>query len=172
MFDGTMAKSAVENLLAKLGALFALPPTGLQAPLLALHFGSTARGIIKPITDIDLFLVFAKVPKGRFERQALFTQFEEFVRKDFDALRNSGYLLDFSPIIVSTDALASFRGIFLDFPEDARVIYDPDIMAPSFLERIRSLRNRHGVRPEFVAGHRVWNCRGDLAAGAKFEPDF
>jgi hypothetical protein len=173
MSDAIAAKKAVESLLEKLSRSFAAASGGsTQAPLLALHFGSTARGIIKPITDIDLFLVFSDLPNGRFERQGLFAPFEAAVTPELEALRLAGYHLDFSPHIVAREALNSFHGLYLDFPEEARVLYDPQQLGVTLLERVRRVRLRHGMRVETVAGHRVWNCRGNLAPGVPFDPEF
>jgi hypothetical protein len=140
--------------------------------LLVMHFGSTVAPVLKSTTDIDLFLVYRDPPPGKFARQALFDVYESKVTGELEQLRSGGFDLVFSPFIKGGDVLERFLPIYLDFPEHSRVLYDPNGLAQKLIPRIKSMRLRQGIKLEHVKGMRVWNCRGNLAPGELFVPDF
>lgn len=147
-------------------------PTNAPLPLIAVHFGSTARGVLRNPTDIDLFIVFEKLEGSRFERQKAFDRFESAVAGRLKALREGGFELAFSPQLHTPEVLDRFQRIYLDFPEDGRILVDRGAVGEKLMERIRAMRTRHGMRIEYVNGLKVWNCRGDLRPGEPFRPVF
>ncbi len=168
--SNTDAKLAFDRMMAKLQVAF-----DIQSPeelLLVVHFGSTVAPVIKATTDIDLFLVFKDPPQGKFARQSLFEVYESKVTAELEQLSKNGFDLVFSPFIKSESVLGRFLPIYLDFPEHSRILFDPYGYGKVLISRIVSMRQRQGIKLEYVRGMRVWNCRGSLAPGEAFVADF
>jgi predicted nucleotidyltransferase len=164
------AQQQLEALVRLLAA--AMDAGALPGLVTALQFGSTVRGPLKLVSDIDLFLVFRSVPRNRFARQLLAEPLEQLAAPLLQVLQQGGFQLVLSPLVHATEVLQRFLPIYLDLPECSRILHDPQGAGAALIERIRDFRTRHGIRLETVGGTRVWNCRGALAPGQPFTPEF
>jgi predicted nucleotidyltransferase len=138
--------------------------------VLAVHFGSTARGELKPYTDIDLYLAFKKLESDRFKSQELFNIYEESVKYEIKQLYMGGFHLDFSPHIYSAESIFVFKRFYLDFPEEAKILFQVNENGTELIQKIVEMRITQNIQLKHFNGIRVWDGSGNLKPGEKFNP--
>ncbi len=112
-------------------------------------FGSVARGDARRDSDIDLLIVCRELPRSRLARQVMFEKVEEMISSDVEDLWRRGYLVDFSPILLTVEEARKHRPIYLDMVQDAVIVFDRG----SFMERVLS---KLAKKLEELGAERVW----------------
>lgn len=130
----------------------------------ALQFGSTV-GQIKPATDLDLLLVSEAAQGTRRDRSAVLEPLEEALRARLRKLEEAGCHLDLSPILRAPEELNKFMPIYLDFPDRARVLFDPNGHLARLLERISRYIAESGAKRVQRGQLWYWDLAPDSKAG-------
>ena len=122
-------------------------------------YGSVGRGEASEESDIDLLIVAEGLPKGRFERQGIFSTIERELGED--AAR-------FSPILKTPEEASRITPLYLDLVEDSIILYDRDDFMRRVLDRLRRLREL-GARRVWEGKSWYWILKPDLRFGEVFE---
>jgi hypothetical protein len=158
------AEQNFEALLAKLiRTLQEEYKTRFKACLL---FGSTVKGL-KPNTDIDLLLVIDGMPENRIEKNREFAAVEKACAPELLSLQKIGINLIFSPQIRSSESIQKFQNFYLDLPECNKILFDPEGLLASLLEKIRAWRISSGAKR--INKGLLWYW--DLSGGEKVDPN-
>jgi len=132
-------------------------------------FGSVARGSQRPDSDVDLLLVCDPLPVGRMRRIAEFNKVEERLGPILEALKKDDISTSVSAIL-KTPAEVQRGGLFyLDFVEDARLLYDRGDFFRGFLDQLRNRLRRLGARRVWRGNAWYWDLKPDFKVGDVFE---
>ena len=143
--------SAEKRAIAERFAALLAERLGEQLISVALY-GSVARGEARPESDIDLFVVANGLPRGRFQRQAVWEELDL-------ALGEPGL----SVVLHTPEEARVARPLYLDMTEDAVLLADRGGFFGGVLDRLRarmrelgSIRHRQGRFRywELAPGHR------------------
>ena len=132
-------------------------------------FGSVARGSQRLDSDVDLLLVCEPLPAGRTRRIAEFGEVEEQLEPMLASLREAGITTSLS-VIVKTPAEVQRGGLlYLDFIEDARLLYDEGDFFRGFLIQLRDRLSKLGARRVWRGNAWYWDLKPDFKVGDIFE---
>jgi predicted nucleotidyltransferase len=132
-------------------------------------FGSVARGTQRPDSDVDLLLVCDPLPAGRMRRIAEFSKVEAQLEPVLASLKKVGITTALS-VIVKTPAEIQRGGLFyLDFIEDARLLYDKGNFFRGFLNQLKDRLSRLGARRVWRGNAWYWDLKPDFKPGDVFE---
>jgi predicted nucleotidyltransferase len=132
-------------------------------------FGSVARGEAHTHSDIDLLIISEGLPPGRLARQTLVEPADAALDADLRALRRSGALTDFSPLLKTPEEVLRLPPLLLDLVEDAVILYDRDGFFAGVLARLRDSLARLGARRVHRGRLRYWVLKPDYSPGEVFE---
>lgn len=113
-----------------------------------IQFGSTARSPLKRETDIDLFLIFETLPVGRIARSQIMDDIEKRCLEDLTRQLPRDYNLFFSSKLKTVTESQHFSLLYLDMVDRSRILYDPQGLAASLIEKSK-------VWIEKTGAHRV-----------------
>ena len=132
-------------------------------------FGSVARGTQRPDSDLDLLLVCDPLPAGRMRRIAEFRKVEEQLELLLKSLETMGITTTLS-VVIKTPAEVQRGGLFyLDFIEDARLLYDKGNFFRGFLDQLRDRLSKLGARRVWRGNVWYWDLKPDFKPGDVFE---
>ncbi|MDE2058519.1 MAG: nucleotidyltransferase domain-containing protein [candidate division NC10 bacterium] len=132
-------------------------------------FGSVARGEANPYSDVDLFVVVRNLPRGRRARLERVRAADQRIEKRLKELRGKEIYSDVCPILQTPEEAVPLRPFYLDFVEDAVILFDPDGFFASVLDRLKSrLKELRSVRRR-MGKTRYWDLKPDLRPGEIFE---
>src|ERR1051325_10870164 len=109
-------------------------------------FGSVARCTQRPDSDVDLLLVCEPLPSGRMRRIAEFEAVEGSVAPLLSDLAHQGISTFLSPVIKTPPEVERGAVFYVDFVDDARILYDRNDFLKLFLQRLRRRLNELGAR--------------------------
>ncbi|MDA2927678.1 nucleotidyltransferase domain-containing protein [Acidobacteria bacterium AH-259-G07] len=132
-------------------------------------FGSVARGEATPFSDIDLLVVAEGLPRGRFARRRLLQKADDAVEEELWALREQGAAVDVCVIIQTPQEAKIIRPFYLDFVEDAVILYDRRGFFNQVLAELKRSLKRLGARRLHMGNVRYWDLKPDLTPGEIFE---
>ncbi len=121
-----------------------------------IHYGSTSKAIRKARTDCDMMPVLRALPKSRTERLKLFEPLEESLAGTLRQFEELGVTLELSVNPKTVEEFAKFNLLFLDWPEQAALLYDPQQLAEALLTKVRHWRKRNGAQRGEYNGKSYW----------------
>ncbi len=104
-------------------------------------FGSYAKGVETPSSDIDLFIVLEDIKKSNSE---IYTEFFSFLEKTktYKEMKKMGYYPQISPIIKSKRCLKPELLSFL-WSSEVKIIYDKKRIFQNFLKELEKFKKRN-----------------------------
>ena len=132
-------------------------------------YGSVGRGTPRFDSDIDLLIVAADLPHGRFARVADFRPVEEALAPGLAAARAAGLRPELSPIFKTPAELERGTPLLLDMTEDARILHDPDGCLAGVLDRLRQRLRELGSRRVWRGDAWYWDLKPDYRWGDVIE---
>ena len=154
-----LAEAYVEELKANLG-------DDLVSVVL---FGSVARGEATPFSDIDLFIVVNDLPSGRVARLERLRAAERRIEQRLKDLHAIRIYSDVCPILKTPEEASRVRPLYLDFVEDAILLYDRKGFFADVLGRLKKRLRELGSVRRRMGKIRYWELKPDLRPGEVFE---
>ena len=127
-------------------------------------FGSVGRGTPRADSDLDFLFVARDLPPGRFARVEEFLPVEERLAPLLRVVTDGPPVM-LSPVFKSPDELEQGSPLFLDMVEDARVVYDPEGLLTTRLDRLRARLRQLGARRIWQGNAWYWELKPDLKPG-------
>jgi len=128
-------------------------------------FGSRARGVAGPESDIDLLLVAEELPQGRIPRVRQFFPVEEALAVRSPAFRT----LLLSPIFKTPTEVRRGSPLFWDMTEDVILLYDREDFLQEQLAGVKRRLEALKARRVFRDNAWYWILKGDYRPGEVFE---
>jgi len=128
-------------------------------------FGSVARGEAHEKSDIDLFIVAEKLPRGAFKRRELLEPIRAHLDPKLEELWRQGIYADFVEIIRTKEEARRFHPFYLDMTEEAIVLYDRDGFFADILERVRKKLRELGAKRKRMGKVWYWDLKPDYKPG-------
>lgn len=132
-------------------------------------FGSVARGTMGPDSDIDLLLVIDPLPDGRMARVGEFDAVESELAPSLDAAWRSGVRTSLSPVFKTPAELRQGSLLFLDLPDQARILYDRGDTLGGYLQDLAGRLAAMGARRIYKGGGYYWLLKPDRKPGEVIE---
>lgn len=132
-------------------------------------YGSVARGDYRPDSDIDLLLVFEKLPAGHSERWKLISELEREVEESIPQRWEDGQHHGFTTILKTRDEARHTSRYYVDLTTDAVILHDKDGFFEGVLDRLRARMEMLGSKKVYVGDKWYWDLKPDLRYGEVFE---
>lgn len=133
-------------------------------------FGSVARGVPRPDSDIDLLIVAKEFASGRIRRVAEFDEkIEKAVGKYLVDLRGKGVNTTFSPIFKTREEVLRGSPLFLDMIDSSKILFDRDNFFRNYLEGLKKKMKKLGSRRVKRGNAWYWILKPDYKQGDVIE---
>jgi uncharacterized protein len=133
-------------------------------------FGSWARGVATPTSDIDVLIVADNLPKGRTPRLGLFEEVDSATDTQRERIwSGAAEVPQLSPIFKTREEVLLGSPLFLDMTEWRLILWDPSGFFASYLERLRRRMKTLGTRRIGAKGGYYWEYKPDLKPGEVVE---
>lgn len=132
-------------------------------------FGSVARGEGGRYSDIDLLVIFNKLPAGHLARTKLIEPVEESLEQDFAGLRKDGVYSNLNYLIKTKEEARCKRPLYFDLTRDAVYLYDNDGFFKKIVEDLRDRLTNLGSRCKKAGRVWYWELKPDYKRGEIFE---
>jgi predicted nucleotidyltransferase len=109
----------------------------------AIQFGSTTKSYIKIETDVDLLLVFNKVPKNKWDRFQFIKNKELELENNLKKIKN--YNLLPSILCWQKESFEKLHPLYLDFVDSSNILYDPDSIARNIINKTEDWLKKRGA---------------------------
>jgi hypothetical protein len=121
-------------------------------------FGSWARGVGRPESDVDLLIVVRGLPRSRLERRRVFVRLARAVSEEFrDTVM---------PVLLTPEEAVRVKPFYLGMLSGHRVLWDAGGFFAGILDRLRArlaeLGSRRCVDPD---GYEYWDLKPDWKPG-------
>jgi predicted nucleotidyltransferase len=128
---------------------------------IAILFGSAARPLVKPASDLDVLLVFDSLPEGRREREDLFWPALEAADTRLRMLAVEGLDRSLSPLYRTTKDFLRWNPLYLDMATDHIILRDTSGTGAALLARVREWIVRSGTERVGKGSLWYWRIKGD-----------
>lgn len=128
-------------------------------------FGSVARGVMRPDSDIDVLIIVENLPNGRIPRVREFDQIENMLELNFKAARSAGINTIYSPVIKTPAEVRKGSPLFLDMTLDVQILFDRDDFFRTYLDQLREKMKKMGSKRIAKGGGYYWLLKPDLKPG-------
>ena len=132
-------------------------------------YGSVARGMFSPASDLDLLIIADSLPKGRLPRVREFDQVEAALKPALNRCRSAGWNVALSPIFKTREETQLCSPLFLDMVEDARILFDRDQFFANRLAQLRDRLKALGSRRIWKGQEWYWDLKPDWKPGDVIE---
>jgi len=132
-------------------------------------YGSVARGVMRPDSDVDLLIVARDLPHGRLKRMKEFAAVEEALTDTFLALRSQGIDTTLSPVLKTPDEVLAGSPLFLDMVEDAQLLFDQNDFLNQQLAKLRRRLAELGAKRIWRGNAWFWDLKPDYKPGEVIE---
>jgi predicted nucleotidyltransferase len=135
-------EAALEEVLAK----YVMRAKALEQRLVSIiQFGSTVRGPLKRETDIDLLLIFEKLPVGRLARSEIVEGIEKVCLEELTKNLPKDYNICFSSKLKTVEESQRFSILYLDMVDRSKILFDPRGLASSLIEKTKNWIQQSGA---------------------------
>jgi hypothetical protein len=128
-------------------------------------FGSIARGVATPESDIDLLVVANGLPNGRMSRVREFASMENGMLSRHPELSRC----ELSPIIKTPHEVALGSPLFWDMTEDVIILLDEGGFLAHSLQKVKERLVQLKARKVVRGDAWYWVYKGDYTPGEVFE---
>ena len=128
-------------------------------------YGSVARGVARPESDVDVLIVADELPRGPRARRQLVGAAVDEAEVILHRGRPDGWL---SVVLKTREEVDQGGPLFYDMtlPDHVAIMHDPERWLASFLERLRGKMAALGaVRRRDSSGHPYWDLKPDWKPG-------
>jgi predicted nucleotidyltransferase len=132
-------------------------------------YGSTARGTMRPDSDIDILIVADPLPQRRMPRMREFDAVEQALTSDLERATAAGVHTNLSPVFKTPAEVGHGSPLFLDVTLTAHILFDRDGFFRNCLERLRWRMREMGTRRVESHGGYYWVLKPDLQPGEEIE---
>lgn len=132
-------------------------------------FGSMGRGTPRPDSDLDLLIVADPLPDGRVARVEEFAAVESALAPYLETAQRDGFRTQCSPVFKTPAELRAGSPLFLDFVDDAKVLFDRDGVFATSLAELRARLRALGARRVWRGNAWYWDLKPDYRPGDVFE---
>ena len=163
--------SRLYRALAESFAAILIRELGDQITSIALY-GSVARGMARPESDIDVFVVAGKAETERdvIRRRIMDLEYEFWNGDESESLREQGYRASVETLVVSEAHARRGFSIYLDMTLEAVVLYDPSGFFAQRMEQVKARMAELKSRREWIDDDcYVWRLKGDMKLGEIFQ---
>ncbi|MCK4487189.1 MAG: nucleotidyltransferase domain-containing protein [Desulfobacterales bacterium] len=130
-------------------------------------YGSVARRMARPDSDVDLLLILRDASSSYWERLQPFLPILRQLRKEscWTRLEREGLTPFLSLLVLSLGEAKENRYIYLDMIEEARILMDREGFFRRKLESLRQRLQELGAQKVRRNGGWYWDLKPDLKAG-------
>jgi predicted nucleotidyltransferase len=129
-------------------------------------FGSYARGTATPVSDIDLLVVAANLPRSRGKRLLQFEPIDTETEVTRAKLwKNEAGTTLLSPLIKTPDQVLAGSPLFLDMTEWCEILWDPNSFLQNYLMALTTRMRELGTTRKAAKGGYYWDYKPDLQPG-------
>ncbi|RMG00781.1 MAG: nucleotidyltransferase domain-containing protein [Nitrospirae bacterium] len=101
-------------------------------------FGSVARGVSVPGSDIDILIVVEKLPGGRLKRVFEFQKnIENKLEVHLNNLKKKGIHINISPVFKTPAEVEMGSPLFLDMTIDSLILFDRKRFMKNYLKKLK-----------------------------------
>lgn len=129
-------------------------------------FGSWARGVATPASDLDLLIVAEPLPPSRMKRVREFRPVADATRAVRSRVwSDKGPEIELSPVFKTPEELAAGSPLYLDMTLWSVMLFDRGGMLEAFLAGLRERMRALGSRRVPFKGGAFWDYKPDFRPG-------
>ena len=133
-------------------------------------FGSWARGVATPESDLDILVVADPLPRGRMKRLDEFEAVERATQPTCELVwPDAARSLSLSPVLKTPDELQAGSPLYLDMTLWRIVLHDRDGVLERYLSKLADRMAQLGSRRTETKGGAYWDYKPSMTPGEVVE---